>query len=50
MSEPCKRCEGLGYFIMVMKARSVGISTIYTPAGGKVTCPDCDGTGKAAGE
>jgi hypothetical protein len=29
-----------------MKARSVGITTIYTPPGGKVKCPDCKGTGK----
>lgn len=47
---PCKRCEGLGYFIMILKARSVGISTASYPPGGRVTCPDCNGTGEAAGK
>lgn len=49
MSEPCKQCEGTGYIIFEMKKRSLGITTLYTP-GGKVTCPDCKGTGKAGGK
>ena len=46
MSEPCKQCDGTGYIVLVMKARSVGITTIYTPPGTKIPCPDCKGTGK----
>jgi len=42
----CKRCEGAGYIVLIMKARSVGISTMAYPPGSKVKCPDCKGTGK----
>ena len=46
MSKPCKQCDGAGYIVLIMKARSVGISTMAYPPGEKVKCPDCKGTGK----
>jgi len=46
MSKPCKQCDGAGYIVLIMKARSVGISTMTYPLGKKVKCPDCKGTGK----
>lgn len=42
----CPRCEGEGWFLLILKARSVGISTLCFPSGTKVECPDCKGTGK----
>ncbi len=40
----CPRCKGLGFFLVVLKPRSVGISTMAIP-GNKTVCPDCKGTG-----
>lgn len=50
MSEICKRCEGAGYFVLIMKTHSIGISTMAVPTGTKVTCPDCSGTGRVNGD
>ena len=38
----CKRCDGSGYVVWILKARSVGISTTSMPPGNKVPCPDCN--------
>lgn len=45
MGEPCKRCEGDGYLVLILKPRSVGISTMAAPPGTKIICPDCKGAG-----
>jgi len=42
----CPRCKGEGYFVLVFKARSIGITTLTkSQMGEKVKCPDCNGTG-----
>lgn len=43
MTEVCKECGGTGQVKIILKARSVGITTWACPAGTKVTCPDCKG-------
>lgn len=45
----CPKCEGTGSILLIMKSRSVGISTmIAKQLGNKVKCPDCEGTGESS--
>ena len=48
IDDKCKCCEGTGKVVLIMKPRSVGMSTMLMPPGNKVICPDCKGTGKQA--
>ena len=40
----CDRCEGAGYVHVILKARSVGISTMMAKIMDKIPCPKCSGT------
>jgi hypothetical protein len=42
----CESCDGTGQVTIVLKARSVGISTLALGGMGKVHCHRCGGTGQ----
>ena len=41
--EKCDRCNGLGYEIIILKTRALGITTYGPKSGDKVPCPKCGG-------
>jgi len=39
----CEKCDGVGYIYIILKARSVGITTWGPQTGDKIPCPKCGG-------